>query len=199
MKKLLSICAASLLLSVPLSGIAEEIADIFKKVSDYAAKENYAKALEELKWAEKELQGKNNKKIATLLPAEVEGFKGQEPKIEGALGFTTIERKYVNGDKSIELSLTAGGGGSPLGGLAGLAKMGMMMGGAPGMDQFRIDGRTASLNTEGSDPELTIFLDSGSMMMIKGTSGADKDVVKKFGEGLKVAALDDYLRGTSGQ
>lgn len=194
MKKLLITSVLSLIL--PLPCFAEDLNQIFTKVNDLVAKQNYPKALEELGWAKKEIESQNNKKIATLLPASVEGFTGAEPKIEGALGFTTIERKYTNAGKTIELSLTGGGGGG-LGGLAGLAKMGMMMGGAPGMDQFRIDGRTASLNTEGSNPELTIFLDSGSMLMLKAASGVDAATLKKFGESLKVAALDDYLRGTA--
>ena len=181
----------------PVAAAAEDINEIFKRVNDYIAKENFPKAIEELSWAEKELQKLNTQKLANVLPSEVNGFKGENPKIETALGFTNIERQYKNGGKSIKLSITGGGGGA-MGGLAGLAKMGMMMGGGTaGTDQFRIDGRTASLNTESGNPEVTIFLESGSMMMLSAQSGVDGAELKKFAEAIKVGTVDDYLKGSS--
>lgn len=193
MKRSLSL-AAVLALSFALPAAAEDINEVFKKVNEYAAKKNYPKALEELQWAQKELEKLNQQRLAELLPKDVDGFVGEEPQVQSAMGFTTIERQYNKGEKGIQVSIAGGGGGA--GGLAGIAKMGMMMGGAqPGTDQFRIDGRTATLDTSGS-PELTVLLESGSVLQIRSSDeSVDGATLKKFAQGLKIADLDSYLGG----
>jgi hypothetical protein len=193
MKRSLSL-AAVLALSFALPAAAEDINEVFKKVNEYAAKKNYPKALEELQWAQKELEKLNQQRLAELLPKDVDGFVGEEPQVQSAMGFTTIERQYNKGEKGIQVSIAGGGGAA--GGLAGIAKMGMMMGGAqPGKDQFRIDGRTATLDTSGS-PELTVLLESGSVLQIRSSDeSVDGATLKKFAQGLKVADLDSYLGG----
>ncbi len=176
---------------------AEDINQVFSKVNEYVQQKNYPKALEELSWAQKELEKMHQGRLAELLPADVAGFKGSEPELNSALGFSNVEREYTSGEKSIQLSLTGTGGTEGLGGLAGLAKMGMMMGGVQaGKDQFRIDGRTASLDTTGT-PELTVFLESGSLLQLRAAEGVDGPTLKKFAEGLKVADLDAYLKGAA--
>lgn len=193
MKRSLSL-AAVLALSFALPAAAEDINEVFKKVNEYAAKKNYPKALEELQWAQKELEKLNQQRLAELLPKDVDGFVGEEPQVQSAMGFTTIERQYNKGEKGIQVSIAGGGGAA--GGLAGIAKMGMMMGGAqPGTDQFRIDGRTATLDTSGS-PELTVLLESGSVLQIRSSDeSVDGATLKKFAQGLKIADLDSYLGG----
>jgi hypothetical protein len=176
---------------------AEDINQVFSKVNEYVQQKNYPKALEELSWAQKELEKMHQGRLAELLPADVAGFKGNDPELNSALGFSNVEREYTNGEKSIRLSLTGTGGTEGMGGLAGLAKMGMMMGGVQaGKDQFRIAGRTASLDTTGT-PELTVFLESGSLLQLSASEGVDGATLKKFAEGLKVADLDAYLKGSA--
>ncbi len=177
--------------------LAEDINAIFKKVNDYAQARNYPKALEELSWAQKELTKLHQARLGELLPADVNGYKGTEPQIQSAMGFTSIERQYSQGEKEIKVSISGGSGGEGgLGNLAGLAKMGMMFGGAqPGTDQFRLDGRTATLKTDGS-PELTVFLESGSLLQLTASEGVDAASLKKFAEGLKIGELDSYLKGS---
>ena len=87
-----------------------------------------------------------------------------------------------------------------LGGLAALGQMAAMMGGGtPGSDTFRIGGRTATLQaTPGSSSsDLTIFLDSGSMLKIESYDGVSGDVLKQMAENLKINDLDNYLKGVS--
>jgi hypothetical protein len=54
-----------------------------------------------------------------------------------------------------------------------------------------VDGRTASLNEQGN-PELTVFLDSGSILQFSGGSAAS---LKSMAEAFNVGKLDNYLRG----
>ena len=151
--------------------------------------------MDELGWAKKEIEKLHQTRLGELLPADVNGFKGGETSFQTALGFTSIERTYEGAGKSIKLAI-AGGGGGGLGGLAGLAQMGMMFGGTqPGMEQFRIDGTTASLNTTGSNPEVSIFLSSGSVLTLTGQDGVDGPSLMKFAEGFKFGEIDTYLKG----
>lgn len=191
------ILALSVLFLFPQFVLAEDVNEIFKKVNTYIGEQNYPKALEELSWAKKEIEKLNSSKIGTLLPASVNGFTGGEVKVQSAMGFDNIERMYTGNGKEITVSVTGGGVGNAMGGLAGLARMGMMMGGSqPGIDSFRIEGRTANLDTTNSGrAELTVFLDSGSILKVEG-SGIDAQAIKSFTEGLHISNLDNYMRGS---
>lgn len=174
---------------------AEDLNTIFSRVNELIASKNYPKAMDELGWAKKEIEKLHQTRLGELLPADVNGFKGGETTFQTALGFTNIERMYEGAGKSVKLSI-AGGGGAGLGGLAGLAQMGMMFGGSqPGMDQFRIDGKTATLNTTSGTPEVSIILDSGSILTLTSQEGVDAPSLKKFAEGFKFGEIDTYLKG----
>jgi hypothetical protein len=175
---------------------SEDLSTIFKKVQELSAQRNYAGAIKELSWAQQELEKLNQQRLSEILPGEVEGFKGEKAEIQSALGFTTLERQYLKGEQQITLSLSGGTGNDAMAGLAGIAKMGAMMGGVqPGVDKFRLGSLTATLDTSNSTPEITIFLDSGSVVSIKTGDGVDAATLKKFAEGVKLAELDSYLKG----
>jgi len=199
MKRYLTIAAMLSLCFTSQPALGEDINEVFKKVNDYVQQKNYPKAMEELGWAQKELEKMHQARLAELLPGEVDGFKGGDTQVQQMMGFSNIEREYTNGDKNVRVAITGTGGAEGMGGLAGIAKMGMMMGGTQaGKDQFRIAGRTASLDTTSGSPELTIFLESGSVMQISTGDGVDGPALKKFAEGLKIADLDSYLKGAKG-
>jgi hypothetical protein len=196
-RALLSLSLASLFLCQP--ALAEDINEVFKKVNEYVQQKNYPKAMEELTWAQKELEKMHQARLSELLPATIDGFQGGETEVQQVMGFSNIERQYSKDDKNIRLAIAGTGGGEGMGGLAGLAKMGMMMGGTqPGKDQFRIAGRTASMDTSNDSPELTIFLESGSLLTLSASEGVDGPALKKFAEALKISDLDTYLKGSKG-
>jgi len=197
MKKVITI--AALLTSLANPAFGEDINEVFKNVNEYVQAKNYPKAMEELSWAQKEIEKLHQGRLAELLPAEVEGFKGGDTQVQQMMGFSNIEREYTNGEKTIRVAITGTGGTEGMGGLAGIAKMGMMMGATQsGRDQFRIAGRTASLDTTDSSPELSVFLESGSILQLSTDEGIDGAALKKFAEVLKVAEIDSYLKGAKG-
>lgn len=152
--------------------------------------------MKELSWAQQELEKLHQQRLAEILPAEVDGFKGDKPEVQSAMGFTTLEREYSKGEQRITLSISGGTGNEAMAGLAGIAKMGAMMGGMqPGVDKVRLGSLTATLDTTDS-PEMTVFLDSGSVVTLKTDDGVDGAALKKFAEGLKLSELDSYLKGT---
>lgn len=196
--KAISWCAVALWATgvfVSTAAHAEDIKALFEKVNKLIQEKNYPGAINELSWVQKEVEKLHQQRLIEILPGEVQGFKGGDPEVQTALGFTTLEREYLKGEQSITMSISGGAGGDGMGGLAGLAKMGMMMGGTqPGVDKIRIGSLTASLDTTGS-PELTVFLDSGSILQLRSSEGIDSSMLKKFAEELKLADLDGYLKG----
>lgn len=199
MRKIL-ITATLLTSFITQNAFGEDINEVFKKVNEYVQQKNYPRAMEELSWAQKELEKLHQTRIGELLPAEVNGYKGGETKVQQAMGFSNIEREYTSGDKQIRVSISGSTGTEGLGGLAALGKMGMMMGGAQsGREQFRIGGRTATLDTTNSSPEISVFLESGAILQLSTSSdGIDGPALKQFAESLKINAIDTYLKGTKG-
>lgn len=203
MKKVLLLL--SLLLAshqVGLANAEEDLNAIFKKVNDYVEAKNYSKALEELGWARKSIEKMHSTRLHDFLPNELNGFSGGKIESSAALGFSNIERTYSKGDAKVKISLvggSGGGGADGLGGLAALGKMAAMMGGQPGMDTLRIQGRTATL-TEGegsTGSDLTVFLDSGSMLKLESVRNVSSSDLRQMADALKVNDLDTYLRGVS--
>lgn len=193
--------AALVCMLVPALGKAEDINVIFKKVNDLIAAKNYSKALEELGWAQKEIEKMNVAHLQSFFPDTLAGFTGAKFEANSALGMTNLERQYTKAGESVKLSLSgssSGGAGGGLGGLAAFGRMAAMMGGqGQGQDTFRVAGRTATLQKEeGSDSaQLTVFLDSGSILSLELSNGKDPAVLKTMAESLKLNDLDNYLRG----
>jgi hypothetical protein len=183
---------------LPLAIHAEELNDIFKRVNDLVAQRNYSKALDELSWAKKEIEKLNTGQVASFFPDTLGGLKGDKFESSSALGFHSAERTYRGGDSvTIKVSLTgaSGGGNEGMGALMGIGKMAAMMD-IPGQEAVRIQGRTATMNTENEgSPKLTIFLDSGSMLMIESESGGTATQLRKMADELKLEDLDKYLKG----
>jgi hypothetical protein len=184
-------------LGVNANSYAEDLNAIFANVNKYVADQNYSKALEELKWASKEIEKMNSKKIETFFPDTLSGFAGEKVTSSGALGMTNIERNYKNGNNSVKVALTnLGAAGGALGGLAQLGSMAALMGGQTGMESFRINGRTAQLDTTSGEPKLTVFMDSGSMLTLESSGTVDSETLKKMVEELKLDEFDKYLKGS---
>ncbi len=191
-KKSLLLAASVFLLAN--AALADDLKSILEKVNTYAAEGNYAKALEELSWAKKELDQKYNQKLSSLLPDTISGFTGEKAEINSAMGLTSIGRNYTKEGARVRLELqggSGGGAGAGLGGLAALGQMAAMFGQQPGQQSMRIKGRTANLMNEGE--EMTLFLDGGSMITLRKESGTAD--LKAIAEALDLDSIENYLKG----
>lgn len=198
-KLVLTTSLCFLFASAPL--IADELENDFKKVKELVDQKAYSKALTELSWVKSKIEKLSVQRVQEFFPETLSGYTGGKFESSGALGMTSVERTYTKSDGgSIKVSLAGGSGGqnNPFAALAGFGKMAAMFPGAqtPGQETVRIAGRTAILESgEGKDAELTVFLDSGSMLKLE---SRDKDItgtLKSMAEGIKIAELDEYLRG----
>lgn len=195
MKKLLLI--SSLLLISVSTLKAEDLNEIFKRTNDFVAAGNYAKALNELTWANNEIAKMHSAKIASFFPKELNGYTGADGESSNVLGMLNIEKKYSKGSETINVTLTgaSGGQGGLMGGIAGVGKMAAMFGGGQtGISSFRIKGKTAMQDTNNGDNTVTIYLDSGSIISVKGYD-CPAENIKKIAESLDVEGLDKYLAG----
>ena len=191
-----------LLLALPVDVVAEDIKELLKRIEEYSAKQQYKKALDEVGWLQKELQTSHSNGFKQYFPDDVAGFKGEPPVSQSALGFSSYERKYKKEEgQSMTVSLLGGVGGAAnnaMNPLAAFGQMAAMMGGeSAGQETFRLSGRTANLSVDEAarTSELTVFLESGSMLKfeVEGVSKADE--VKKIAESFKISELDAYLKG----
>jgi hypothetical protein len=138
--------------------------------------------------------------MTSFLPDELAGYSASGAEANSAMGITNIERKYTKGSEKVKVSITNMGGAGGAGGIAAIGRMAALMGNQPGMDSFRIQGKTATLQQrQGSNrAELSVYLDSGAMLKLESSNLADSGVLKKMVEELKVSDLDNYLRGMAG-
>jgi len=201
MRKFSVVFLLGALFLAPLSALAEDVNAIFEKVNTYIEQKNFTKALEELKWAENEIGKMHTEQLKSFFPDELAGFKGSKIEVSSALGMTNLERQYTKDNNSVTLTMTGGSGaaGGAMGGLAGLARMGMMMGGqGSGQQSFRIKGQTANLTEDGGRTELTIFLDSGSMLKLESRTEGFGQELRQIAENIQIEELEKYLKGTVG-
>jgi len=199
MKKNTVVLLIATLFVIPFSAQAEDVKAIFEKVNTYIEQKNFTKALEELKWAENEIGKMHNQELKNFFPDEVAGYKGGKVEVSAALGMTNLERNYTKANNTVTLTLTGGGAGGAMGGLAGIARMGMMMGGqGAGQDTFRIKGQTASLTEQNNRTELTVLLDSGSMLKLETRAADMGKELRNIAENIKIEELEKYLKGTVG-
>lgn len=199
-------CLLCLFLVVTTASVnAEDLDTIFTRVNELVAKGNYPKAIEELSWARKEIEKLSNKKLASFFPDDIAGFKGGKIESGGAMGFTSFERSYNNpaNKQKLKISIAGSSKDSGIPGFGGLAQLGqmaaMMGGGAPGQETVRISGRTAMLEQQegSSNADLSIFLDSGSILKLELSGSKDSNEIRKIAESIKINDLDAYLKGSA--
>lgn len=206
MKKFFAILALSVLCFGASSVRAEDADQIFARIKDFDSKGNFPKAIEEVEWLKKELQKKHMQKIQTLLPQKIGDLAGEPAKAQGALGFHTIERNYGAAGQGIKLTISGGGLGGATAGMGSLAALGQMaaaMGGENlNTETFRLAGATANIESkpENKSAELTVFLQSGSILQLEQDGSADAAALKTKAQSIEaqIQALDNYLRGVQG-
>ena len=77
-----------------------------------------------------------------------------------------------------------------------MGQMAAMMGGnQPGVDSFRMDGRTALLEKEDGSALLTVFLDGGAMLKFEMNGSNNTETLKKFAGSFKIGDIEKHLKG----
>jgi hypothetical protein len=192
--------ACALLFSMPGAGLAEELNAVFKRVNDLMAQKSYARALEELGNARQQIEKLHLERVKTFFPASVAGYTGGEPKTGGALGIATVDREYTKGASILRLGLRGGNTGGGPGSFGSIAQLGRMVAGMqrePGVESVRIGLQPGLIKLAGHKNTLTLFLESGAVLVVEGHSSATNEELKNFAGALDIIALEKYLSGKS--
>jgi hypothetical protein len=187
--------AVLLLVMLPIVVQAEDLSKILERVGKFAQDENYTKALEELKWAQNELDKLHTAHLGTFFPEKIQEFAGDKIKPASVLGMVELKRTYRKGNEQVLLSLIGGSSGATGNPFGQIARFGALMGGQNGQETLRINGKTSTLKDEGKGrAELTMFLDSGFMLKLE-SRDARGDALRAMAETLDVDNLEKYLKG----
>ena len=193
----------ALLVGAPLSFAADDSEKLkqlnanLDKVREYVEAKNFRKALEELAWVQRDIEKMDFTATLKFFPEELVGFKGDEPKTQSTMGFSSIERNYRKGNQTIKISLMGGSAsaGGAMGGIAALGRFAMMQQAGPGQEMFRLDGRTAMLSEKGKRAELTVHLNSGDMLKFEMSRAADANTLREAAKAFPIKDLDQYRKG----
>ena len=190
MRKIIAVTCV-LFFAMPRGVAGEELNAVFKRVNDLMAQKSYARALEELGNARQQIEKLHVDKVKTFFPAGVAGYTGGETKTGG---------EYTKGASILRLGLRAGSTGGGPGSFGSIAQLGRMVAGMqrePGVENVRIGLQPGLIKLAGNKNTLTLFLESGAVLVVEGHSSATNEELKNFAGALDVVALEKYLSGKS--
>ncbi len=146
---------------------------------------------EEIRWGLELIDKAKQSGIDKYFLDEVGVFKGGDIVSNKAMGMSVTERVYKNEDgKRIKVSLTrksADGGGGFMGGLGGLANIGMMQG-----ERVRYGGVMGTAMTQGRENKIMLTLEDDSLLQISSTD-VDKGGVDEFASEYPIRELNDAV------
>ena len=82
-----------LLLSTANIALAEDLKEILTRVQQLSEQKKFKKALEELAWAQKDLEKQHSTGVKAFFPDELAGYKGAPATSQNMLGISNFERK----------------------------------------------------------------------------------------------------------
>ena len=183
----ITLVAAAMTLGLPAQA-ADDPEKIFKEVIELIQAGDTEGALEEAKWGVERLEQMRQDKVSDVFPDEISKYKGNQLSKSKAMGMMVTERTYRYEGKSVSVSLTEGSSsGGALSGFGALAQMAGAMGGGR---KVRIQRRTGTAMSEGSNNSVNLGLESGGSLMFQ-SNDLDLDSLIAFAEEFPVAKLDE--------
>jgi len=180
----------ALLVSLGVSNLyADEIKDQINSGLKAYEEKDYKLALDELKYAEAQLQELVNKENASLLPEPLEGWDATDVKTQsmGMLGGgSNMSREYSRGKQKIKLEITAN---SPLLNMVSMMmKNPMMMSSNPEMKPYRYKRNKGMMELKRGKLSAKLLL-AGQVLVNAELSDRDSDRLKEKGK----EVIEQYL------
>lgn len=185
------------------AAFAEDFDSTLKRVGELRAQGKFSEALNELSFAQQELQKQHVQKMREFFPATLGEFKGGEFETNDALGFFLLERRYAN-DKGSKVKLSLSGSGtsqgaaaSGIGALAGLAQMAAAFDNTGQTESVRVKNMRATVTAQGGKMRLMLSLSSGKLLQVEQESGSavTKEQLVAMAEGIDYGQLNSYISG----
>lgn len=179
-----------MVVSLGLSNLyADEITDQIELGLKAYGEKDYKLALEELKYAEAQLQEKVNKENSSLLPEPLEGWDAKDVKTTSmamAGGGTMMSREYARGKQNMKIEIAAN---SPLLGMMSMMmKNPMMMSANPDTKPYRYKRNKGMMEMKNGKLSAKLLL-AGQIMLSLELQDRDKDRLKEKGK----EVIEQYL------
>lgn len=195
-----SLFCATLVATYGIASAEERFEDLLKRAQDYKEQGRYRKALDELGWAQKQLELLHGERLQSFFPAAVGDFQGGKFDNQSMIGLVSVSRDYVSPSAGkIKVALVGAGAGTGaaqqgLGALAGLAGAAAMFGNPQQVETMQIKGVRAMLDSKTGKPELTLPLSSGMIIQIRPQGGkATKEQLVSVAEAIDFKGLESYV------
>jgi len=187
----LSRISLAILVSLGASNLyADEVTDQIESGLKAYAEKDFKLALDELKYAEAQIQELVNKENATLLTETLEGWEAKEVKTSSmamAGGGTMMSREYSRDKETMKIEITAN---SPLLGMMSMMmKNPMLMSNNPDMKAYRYKRQKGMIEMKHGRMETKLLL-AGQILVSLTLKDRDKDRLKDKGKETTVQFLD---------
>ena len=187
---IIRVCLALLVSSGASSLYADEVTDLIDSGLKAYVDKDYKLALEELKYAEAQIQEKVNKENETLLPEPPEGWEAKGVKTTSmamAGGGNMMSREYTSDKQTMKIEIAAN---SPLMGMMTMMmKNPMMMSGNQDMSSYRYKRQKGMVEIKRDRMETKLLL-AGQILLSLTLNDRDKDRLKEKGKETTEQFLD---------
>jgi hypothetical protein len=198
MRKMMVVAMCAVVL-VALSGSvrADNVTDLLQSAEQNYQSGKYAKALEDLEWAKKEISKRHLEELKKYLPANVEGYTQEDPSTGSMMAVNACSRTYtqVGTGNTIEVNIISAGAESGMGAFMGMAAAMGAMGGMGG-EMILSHGKRGSLvvDAAGKSATATFTLARNVIVTIEGNGFTDGEEVKRFAQLIDLAALEQEFQ-----
>ena len=174
---------------------ADTVEDLLKSANDNYKAKKYAKALEDIEWAKREISNLHLELVKAMLPENLPGYETQEIDGDNMFGMHNVSRNYVKDDKSIKISIAGSQGnqgGSGLGAIFGMAAAFQSMDANTKSKMVVVQGRKGQFNLDPSNGTgtLTFTLNNNVFVSIETHGFTDEVEAKKASELLKFDEIE---------
>lgn len=200
MKRLMTIASALCFIISLASGtvLADNVTELMKSAEQNYSAKKYAKALEDLEWARKEIANLQLQAMKKFLPDELDGMKGQDADGGAIFGIHSVSKRYASadGNKSVTITLAAGTTGQASGGLGALMGMAAAFGAMDaGTDSKMVvaKGYKGQFNLDKNTNEGTLIfnLSDGAMINIETDGYTDSTMAEKAAKTLDIPKIEE--------
>jgi len=200
MKHLISIISTLcfIILLSPGAVLADNVSELMQSAEQNYNAKKYAKALEDLEWARKEIANLQLQEMKKLLPDELDGMKGQDADGGAIFGIHSVSRNYSNADgsKTVTITLASGNSSQASGGFGALMGMAAAFGAMDASTDSKMvisKGYKGQFNLDknSNTGNLIFNLNGGSMINIETNGYTDSTMAEKAAKTLDIAKIEE--------
>lgn len=155
-------------------------------------------AIQALNFAVAAIEEQQTKAQLALFPDPLPGWSAQAAAAEST-GLATmltgkvLQRTYRYGATGAEVKITISANSPFLAVMSGLMQMPMLLQADPSTSLYSFDGHRGLIKQENGSSELSLMVGSNLLVQLKGSGGADKDMLEAYLQAMDIPALEAAL------